>query len=70
MVITTMSRPLTWRVRVKRLTDEWVQVEADDPIDAEREAYKVPRVQSVIGGSAIRADFTPPEARPLGVMDE
>ena len=61
-----MPRTPQW----KRAVEEWVQVEAENALDAESEAYKAPGVISVFSQSAIRADFVPPEERQLGVLDD
>jgi len=65
-----MPRSPTWKVRVKRAVEEWVQVEADNALLAESEAYNVPGVLSVFSQSAIRADFVKPEDRQMGVVDD
>ena len=49
-------RPAVWRVRVRRAIEDWVNVEAHDPRQAEVEAAKLFGVVSVFNGSAIRGD--------------
>lgn len=66
-----MSRPETWRVRVARLNDEFVEVEAFSQADAEEKAKGLSRVISVYSGTAIcgRDIGLLPEP-PVGVRDE
>jgi len=51
-----MPRPSTWRVRVQRSTETYVDVMAYSPASAESEALKVPGVVSVYAKSAMRID--------------
>lgn len=46
----------TWRVRVMKKVEEWIDVQAASATEAESEAYKVPNVLSVFGRSAIPGD--------------
>ena len=48
-----MRRQKTWRVRVKRAVEDWVDVKADDALLAEQLAANIPGVISVFGRSAI-----------------
>ena len=63
-------RQATWRVRVKRAAEVWVDVEAPSAIEAETEAAKVPGVVHVFGRSAVRGDEAAMPERPAGVRDE
>lgn len=65
-----MTRQPSWRVRVRRSVEDWVSVEAQNQMQAEAEAAKVPGVIMVFGSSAIRADFVPETARPEGVRED
>ena len=60
----------TWRVRVMRKVEDWVDVQASSALEAETEAYKLPNVVSVFGRSAIPGDKPIEGDRPLGVRDE
>lgn len=51
-----MPRPSTWRVRVQRNAETYVDVMAYSAISAEAEAAKVPGVVSVFAKSAMRVD--------------
>lgn len=64
-----MSRPIMWRVRVTRLSEEWVDVSAHDLHEAERMASNLPRVYSVFVGSAIRGDEASRPEPPEGVQE-
>lgn len=48
-------RKSRFRVRVMRFTEEWVEVDAHSPADAEKEALALPRVARVFGKSALPA---------------
>lgn len=65
-----MSRLTMWRVRVKRATEVWVDVQATTAHEAEAEAIKLPGVISVFGKSAIRGDEAALPERPAGVREE
>lgn len=51
-----MARASTWRVRVKRSVETFVDVSANSAIHAEAEAAKAPGVLSVFAKSAMRID--------------
>lgn len=55
-------RKMVWRVRVRKALEDWVDVEADTPREAEEKAAVMPTVLSVFGKSAIRGD------KPLGTI--
>ena len=68
-----MPRRYQWRVRVQRLAEVFVDVEAGDAEEAEKEAAKVPGVKSVFAKSALRTDLEdipPPHQRIEGATDE
>lgn len=48
---------LPYRVRVKRAVEDWVEVVAETPDQAEQLAANLPHVISVFGKSAIRGDM-------------
>jgi hypothetical protein len=51
-----MSKKQIWRVRVKKWSEQWIDVQADTPEEAEQSAASIPFVLSVFGQSAIRGD--------------
>lgn len=51
-----MARASTWRVRVKRSVETFVDVSANSASHAEAEAAKVPGVISVFAKSAMHID--------------
>lgn len=51
-----MRRQKLWRVRVNRVVEEWVDVSADTPLQAEQLAANLPKVISVFTGSALRGE--------------
>ena len=63
-------RPITWRVRVKRAQESWVEVQSHTAAGAEEEAMKVPGVLQVFGKSAVRADEATAPERPAGVRED
>lgn len=65
-----MSRPIIWRVRVKRAMEVWVDVQAVTAAEAEAKAINLPAVLSVFGKSAIRGDEAALPERPPGVREE
>lgn len=65
-----MSRPIIWRVRVKRSIEDWVEVSADSGPRAEVEAAVIPGVISVFGKSAVRGDEIAAPVRPTGVSED
>ena len=64
-----MYKKKIWRVRVKRAVEDWVEVRADPPLQAEELAINVPGVISVFGRSAIRGDTPVHRPLPVGVED-
>ena len=58
-----------WRVRVRRLTEDWVELSAENGSQAEMAAAVLPGVINVFGRSAIPAD-RPVDSRFVGVEDE
>lgn len=65
-----MARRLPFKVRVHKLVELWVDVEASTPAEAEAEAVKVPGVVSVFAKSAMRADRPADEPGPISVEDD
>ena len=65
-----MPRIPSWRVRVKRAIEDWVDVEAESAVEAEQKAIAVPGVISVFGRSAVRGDFVAEADRPAGVRED
>jgi hypothetical protein len=51
-----MRRQQTWRVRVRRTIEDWVDVQADTILEAEEKAADLPNVARVLTGSTIRGD--------------
>ncbi len=65
-----MARIPSWRVRVKRSIEDWVDVEAGSAAEAEAKAVAVPGVLSVFQRSAVRGDLKLDAVRPVGVREE
>lgn len=65
-----MRRQKAWRVRVKRTIEDWIEVQADSPLQAETLAATMPMVLSVFGGSAMRGDKPIDSIPPAGVQDD
>lgn len=65
-----MKKKLVWRVRVMRANEEWVDIEADDALQAETNAAILPRVISVFARSAIRGDKPLGQTLQAGIEDE
>ena len=65
-----MPRIPSWRVRIKRAIEDWVDVEAESAVEAEQKAIAVPGVISVFSRSAVRGDFVAESDRPVGVRDD
>lgn len=65
-----MRRQRTWRVRVRRALEDWIDVQADSPLQAEELAATLPQVLSVFGGSAMRGDKPIDSIPPAGVQDD
>ena len=63
-------RKVSWRVRVKRAQESWVEVQSHTAAGAEDEAIKVPGVMQVFSKSAIRADEATAPERPAGVRED
>lgn len=64
-----MPASKSWRVRVKRAMEDWVEVQADSPQEAEAKALHLPGVLSVFSRMTIRADMRVDVARPVGVEE-
>jgi hypothetical protein len=66
-----MPKQRTWRVRVVRKAEDWVDVVADTPLQAENLAAVLPQVISVFTGSALRGDRPVGQnTPPVGVEDD
>ena len=65
-----MRRQKTWRVRVRRSVEEWVDVQADTPLQAETIAATYSGVISVFGQSAMPGDRPVDRPLPVGVEDD
>ncbi len=65
-----MRRQKLWRVRVTRAVEEWVDVQADTPLQAEQLAASMPRVLSVLTGNTIRGDRPIDRIQDAGVEDD
>lgn len=65
-----MRRQKRWRVRVKRAIEDWVDIAADTPLQAEQLAATIPNVISVFGQSAISGDKPVEGPVPVGVIDD
>lgn len=65
-----MRKQKIWRVRVKKSLEDWIEVRADTPLQAESLAANIPNVLFVFGGSAIRGDRPIDQAIAVGVEDD
>lgn len=63
-------RPQPWRVRVKRATEAWVDIESTSAAEAELAALGLPGVIYVFGRSAVRGDEAAIPERPAGVRED
>lgn len=65
-----MRRQKTWRVRVRRSIEDWIDVSADTPLQAEELAASIPGVINVFGKSAISGDKPVGQVAPVGIHDD
>ena len=65
-----MPKSKRWRVRVRRAVEQWVDVKADDALQAEQLAASLPQVVSVFGRSAIPGDRPVDQVPLAGVMED
>lgn len=65
-----MRRQQLWRVRVRKAVEDWVDVTADTPLQAEELAASIPNVISVFGKSAISGMKPVGQTIPVGVEDD
>jgi hypothetical protein len=65
-----MAQLPTWRVRVMRKVEDWVDVQATTAQEAETYAYNIPGVLSVFGKSAIRGDMPIEGDTVVGVRED
>lgn len=67
----TEEKPKPWRVRVQRKVEDWVEVLATSPTQAEDLASQLPQVIFVYRPSALRGDKLAVTGAPaVGVEDE
>ena len=65
-----MAALIPFRVRVRRSIEDWVDVQAASPQQAEVLAAAVPGVMNVFPRSAVRADLIAGARLPAGIEDE
>lgn len=65
-----MRQQMTWRVRVKRAVEEWIDVQADTAAEAERLALHIPFVISVFGQSAMKGNKPVDRIPAMGVVED
>ena len=65
-----MLKSKRWRVRVRRAIEDWVDVKADDALQAEQLAANLPQVISVFDKSAIPGDRPVDQVPLAGVMED
>lgn len=65
-----MRRQKTWRVRVKRSIEDWVDVPADNPLQAEALAANLPNVIVVFAQSAILGTKPVSQSTPASIADD
>lgn len=65
-----MPRIPTWRVRVTRATEEWIDVEAETAEQAEAAAAGIPRVIGVFPRSAMRGELPVGIKRSIGIVED
>lgn len=65
-----MAKQRIWRVRVVRRVEDWVDVNADTPLQAETLAANLPLVLSVFTGSAMRGDKPVDFIPAAGIQDD
>jgi hypothetical protein len=65
-----MRKQRLWRVRVRKSVEDWVDVQADTPLQAEKLAATLPFVISVFTGSVIRGDRPIDQGPPVGVQED
>jgi hypothetical protein len=63
-----MRRQKTWKVRVVRKLEDWIDVQADNPLQAELLAASIPNIVSILTGMTMLGDKPIGEA-PAGVED-
>lgn len=61
-----------WRVRVKRVVEDWVEVLADSPASAEQQAFDLPHTVHVFKGMTVPGDKLAKDIKPqpIGVEEE
>jgi hypothetical protein len=63
-----MRRQKTWKVRVVRKLEDWIDVQADNPLQAELLAASIPNIVSILTGMTMLGDRPLAEA-PAGIED-
>jgi hypothetical protein len=63
-------RKKLWRVRVRRSVEEWITIQADNPLQAEQLAVTYPQVLSVFERSAISGEKPVGTSVPVGIPVE
>jgi len=63
------SKVKKWRVRVYKKVETWIEVQAENSLQAEALAANVPFVLSVFGNSAISGDKPIDGPVPIGMTD-
>jgi hypothetical protein len=63
-----MRRQKTWKVRVVRKIEDWIDVQADNPLQAELLAASIPNIVSILTGMTMLGDRPLGEA-PAGIED-
>lgn len=59
-----------WRVRIRRAVDQWVELDANTPEEAEALAGQIPNVLSVFGKSATPGNRIYSQSDPAITVDE
>jgi hypothetical protein len=63
-----MRRQKTWKVRVVRKLEDWIDIQADNPLQAELLAASIPNVLSILTGMTMLGDRPLAEA-PASIED-
>lgn len=65
-----MAKSTRWRVRVKRVSEDWIEVQAESALQAEEKAISIPNIVNVFAGSTISGEKPLDGPRALRVEDE
>ena len=63
------SKLKRWRVRVNRKVETWIEVQAENALQAEALAATMPFVLNVFGNSALPGDRPVEGPIPTGILD-